>query len=136
MQRYRKKLAEAHLKISATLLVQTKNSTDLERVAATQLKSVEFFVCTTRVTEIFDVHTDFTAGEMLHLYRSMTPQAASHRETTADKERRIEELEERARLYGDSVKQSAVAKALDREKGERGPMSFFCESYPIHFHLT
>ena len=68
----KKRLAEAHLKISATLLVQTKNSTDLERVAATQLKSVEFFVCTTRVTEIFDVHTDFTAGEMLHLYRSMT----------------------------------------------------------------
>ena len=69
VQRYQKKLAEAHLKISATLLVQTKNSTDLERVAATQLKSVEFFVCTTRVTEIFDVHTDFTAGRMLHLYK-------------------------------------------------------------------
>ena len=35
--------------------------------------------------------------------------AASHRETPADKERRMEELEERARLYGDSVKQSAAA---------------------------
>ena len=52
VQRYRKKSAEAHLKISATLLVQTKNSTDLERVAATKLKSIEFFVCTTRFTEI------------------------------------------------------------------------------------
>ena len=29
--------------------------------------------------------------------------AASHRETAASKERRIEELEERARLFGDSV---------------------------------
>ena len=44
VQRDRKKSAEAHLKISATLLVQTKNSTDLERVAATKLKSIEFFV--------------------------------------------------------------------------------------------
>ena len=67
VQRYRKKLAEAHLKISATLLVQTKDSTDLERVAATQLKSVEFFVCSRRVTEIFDIHTDFTAEKVLHL---------------------------------------------------------------------
>ena len=41
--------------------------------------------------------------------------AASHRETAASKERRIEELEERARLYGDSVKQSAVAKALEKK---------------------
>ena len=108
-------LAEGHIKISATLLVQTKTSTDLSWGWHPRSKSVEFFVCTTRVTEIFDVHTDFTAGEMLHLYRSMTPQAASHRETTADKERRIEELEERARLYGDSVKQSAVANALEKK---------------------
>ena len=41
--------------------------------------------------------------------------AASHRETPADKERRMEELEERARLYGDSVKQSAAAKALEKK---------------------
>ena len=41
--------------------------------------------------------------------------AASHRETAADKERRMEELEERARLYGDSVKQSAAAKALEKK---------------------
>ena len=47
--------------------------------------------------------------------RAAEAQAASHRETTADKERRIEELEERARLYGDSVKQSAVANALEKK---------------------
>jgi len=41
--------------------------------------------------------------------------AASHRETPADKERRMEELEERARLYGDSVKQSVAAKALEKK---------------------
>ena len=39
--------------------------------------------------------------------------AASHRETAASKERRIEELEERARLFGDSVKQSAAAKKIE-----------------------
>ena len=71
--RHRKKLAEGHINISVTLLVQTKSSTDSEWVAATQLKSAEFFVCTRRATEIFDVHTDFTAGELLHLYRSITP---------------------------------------------------------------
>ena len=41
--------------------------------------------------------------------------AASHRETAASKERRIEELEERARIFGDSVKQSAAAKSLERK---------------------
>ena len=40
--------------------------------------------------------------------------AASLRETSADKQRRIAELEERARLFGDSVKQSAAAKKLER----------------------
>ena len=41
--------------------------------------------------------------------------AASHRETSADKQRRIAELEERARLFGDSVKQSAAKKKLERK---------------------
>ena len=58
----RKKLAVGRVNISVTLFVQTKSSTDLERVLCTELKSVEFFVCTKRVTEIYDVHTNFTAG--------------------------------------------------------------------------
>ena len=44
----------------------------MERGAAPQLKSVEFVFYTKRVGEIFDVHTDFTAGQMLYLIRSMT----------------------------------------------------------------
>ena len=50
VQRHRKKSAEGHINISVTLLVPTKNSADLERVAATHLKSAEFFVGTRRVT--------------------------------------------------------------------------------------
>ena len=72
MQRFGEDRGFSHLCRGSTIEVQTKNSTDLEPVPGTELKSVEFFVCTKRVTEIFDVHTDFTAGEMLHLYRSMT----------------------------------------------------------------
>ena len=66
-QRYRKKLAVGRVNISPTLMVQNTNSTDLERGAAPQLKSVEFVFYTKRVGEIFDVHTDFTAGQMLYL---------------------------------------------------------------------
>ena len=42
-------------------------------------------------------------------------EAAALRETPAQKRQRIAELEERARLYGDSVKQSAQAKVLERK---------------------
>ena len=42
VQQDRKKLAEGHFNISATKRVSLKNPTDLERVAATELKSVEF----------------------------------------------------------------------------------------------
>ena len=42
VQQDRKKLAEGHFNISITKRVSLKNSTDLERVAATELKSVEF----------------------------------------------------------------------------------------------
>ena len=41
--------------------------------------------------------------------------AAAHRETSAQKRSRIAELQERARLFGDSVKQSAQAKVLERK---------------------
>ena len=41
-------------------------------MAATELKSVEFVFYSKGIIEIFDVHTDFTAGGMLHLYRSIT----------------------------------------------------------------
>ena len=41
--------------------------------------------------------------------------AASHRETPEQKQQRIAELEERAQLFGDPVKQSAQAKVLERK---------------------
>ena len=41
--------------------------------------------------------------------------AAMHRETAEQKRQRIAELEERARLFGDSVKQSTQAKVLERK---------------------
>ena len=46
-----KKLAEGHFNISITKRVSLKNSTDLERVAATELKSVEFSSETLLVVE-------------------------------------------------------------------------------------
>ena len=42
-------------------------------------------------------------------------QAAAHRETPAQKRARIAELQERARLFGDPVKQSAQANVLERK---------------------
>ena len=42
-------------------------------------------------------------------------QAAAHRETPAKKQQRVAELEERARLFSDPVKQSAQAKVLERK---------------------
>ena len=51
VQQDRKKLAEGHFNISITKRVSLKNSTDLERVAATELKSVEFSSETLLVVE-------------------------------------------------------------------------------------
>ena len=42
-------------------------------------------------------------------------QAAAHRETPSQKRARISELEERAELFGDPVKQSAQVKVLKRK---------------------
>ena len=42
-------------------------------------------------------------------------EAAKHRSTPEKKAARIAELEERARLFGDSAKQSAQAKVLERK---------------------
>ena len=42
-------------------------------------------------------------------------EAAKHRPTPQRKEERIAELEERARLFGDSAKQSAQANVLERK---------------------
>ena len=42
-------------------------------------------------------------------------EAASHRATAAQKQKQIAELEERAQLFGDPVKQSAQAKVLERK---------------------
>ena len=41
-------------------------------MAATELKSVEFVFYSKGIIEIFDVHTYFTAGRMLYLFRSIT----------------------------------------------------------------
>ena len=76
--------------------------------------------------------------------------AASHRETAASKERRIEELEERARLFGDSVKQSAAAKKIERRclrfllvhgvkygfKESRGPTVKVVEHFVTYCYCT
>ena len=42
-------------------------------------------------------------------------EAAKHRPTAEQKQARIAELKERARMFGDSVKQSAQAKVLERK---------------------
>ena len=47
--------------------------------------------------------------------RAAEARAAAFRPTPEEKRRRIEELEERARIFGDSVKQSAAAKSLERK---------------------
>ena len=55
------------------------------------------------------------ARSALKVAKAAEAQAASHRETPATKQQRVTELEERARLFGDSVKQSAQAKVLERK---------------------
>ena len=42
-------------------------------------------------------------------------QAAEHRETPEKKRARMDELEKRAELFGDSIKQSYNAKCLERK---------------------
>ena len=42
-------------------------------------------------------------------------QAAEHRDTPEKKRARLDELQERARLFGDSIKQSYNAKCLERK---------------------
>ena len=51
----------------------------------------------------------------LQAARAAEAEAVAHRETPAQKRQRIAELEERARLFGDSAKQSAQAKVLERK---------------------
>ena len=72
VQQDRKKLMEGHFNISITKRVSLKNSTDLGRGAAPELKSVEFLSETLLVVEQIDIHTNFTARQMLYLYRSIT----------------------------------------------------------------
>ena len=64
---------EGHFNISITKRVSLENSTDLGRGAAPELKSVEFLSETLLVVEQIDIHTNFTARQMLYLYRSITP---------------------------------------------------------------
>ena len=72
VQQNRKKLMEGHFNISITKRVSLENSTDLGRGAAPELKSVEFLSETLLVVEQTDLHTNFTARQMLYLYRSIT----------------------------------------------------------------
>ena len=76
MQQDRKKLMEGHFNISITKRVSLENSTDLGRGAAPELKSVEFLSETLLVVEQIDIHTNFTARQMLYLYRSITPSSS------------------------------------------------------------
>ena len=54
-------------------------------------------------------------GKALQAARAAEIDAASHRPTAAQKQQQIAELEERAVLFGDPVKQSAQAKVLERK---------------------
>ena len=54
-------------------------------------------------------------GNALRAARAAEIDAASHRPTAAQKQQQIAELEERAELFGDPVKQSAQAKVLERK---------------------
>ena len=71
MQQDRKKLIAGH-NITINKRVSLENSTDLGRGAAPELKSVEFLSETLLVVEQIDIHTNFTARQMLYLYRSIT----------------------------------------------------------------
>ena len=64
---------EGHFNISITKRVSLENSTDLGRGAAPELKSVEILSETLLVVEQIDIHTNFTARQMLYHYRSITP---------------------------------------------------------------
>ena len=66
-------MAEGHFNISITKRVSLENSTDLERVLCTELKSVEFSSETLLVVELIIIHTDFTAGQMLYLVSEHHP---------------------------------------------------------------
>ena len=57
-------------------------------------------------------------GKALQAARAAELDAASHRPTAAQKQQQIAELEERAVLFGDPVKQSAQAKVLERKCGQ------------------
>ena len=52
---------------------------------------------------------------MLNAAEQAEADAAAHRDTPEKKRQRIAELEERARLFGDPVKQSTQAKVLERK---------------------
>ena len=72
VQQDRKKSMEGHFNISIAKRVSLENSTDLGRGAAPELKSVELLSETLLVVEQIDIHTNFTARQMLYLYRSTT----------------------------------------------------------------
>ena len=55
------------------------------------------------------------ASKALEAARVAETEAALHRATAAQKQKQIAELEERAQLFGDPVKQSAQAKVLERK---------------------
>eukprot|EP00964_Phaeocystis_antarctica_P089591 scaffold57191_cov64-Phaeocystis_antarctica.AAC.6 len=55
------------------------------------------------------------AGKALEAARVAETEAASQRPTAAQKQKQIAELEERAQLFGDPVKQSVQAKVLERK---------------------
>jgi archaellum component FlaD/FlaE len=53
--------------------------------------------------------------DKMSMAKKAEAEAAKHRQTPAKARARLEEIEERARLFGDSAKQSAQAKMLERK---------------------
>ena len=60
-------------------------------------------------------HAKKTIAKKMSKAEKAEAEAAKHRHTPQAKRARIKELEERARLFGDSAKQSAQAKVLERK---------------------
>ena len=56
-----------------------------------------------------------TSAKKMSMTEKAEAEAAKHRQTPAKERARIKVIEERARLFGDSAKQPAQAKVLERK---------------------
>ena len=81
LQRFGENRGFSHLCRGSTIEVQTKNSTDLEPVPGTELKSVEFFVCTSICQQSSPILSVKRLKRLMHLlgsgvYRTLSGQSA------------------------------------------------------------